>query len=90
MPATQQSNLQPFECDEPDDDDDDVVESRFNFVHRVHDTFTPEDDDYESVEVCATRNKTIYPQRLNNIHNQLTTVVNGRGVVQAIETEECV
>lgn len=56
----QQPNLEQFECEDTDieSETDMNVQSRFNFEH-----FQPDDDDdYESVVVCETRNKTIYPK----------------------------
>lgn len=62
----------------------------FNIAARVNDFFVPEDDDYESAEVCEVRNRTIFPKALNSVTNQLIPVVNNKEVIQAIETEECV
>lgn len=81
------SNLEPFECEEMMDDDDESVQSRINGVS--HDFETIEEDDYESVVVCETRNRTIYPKALNSITNELISVVNTNEVVQSIKIEEC-
>lgn len=48
-----------------------------------------DDDDYETVQVCETFKRDIYPKALNNIHNRMTPVVNTNEVVQLIQTEQC-
>lgn len=81
------SNPQPFECDEPANETALVA---FHIVARVNDMYVPEDDDYESAEICEVRKRTIYPKALNSVTNQFIPVVNNKEIIQAIETEECV
>lgn len=83
----QLSNPQPFECDVPGNE---VVTVRFNVLARDNNFYKPEEDDYESTEVCEVRKRTIYPKALNSVTNQLIPVVNNKEVIQAIEAEECV
>lgn len=86
-PIGKLSNLQPFECDEPDDES----EMNYDLVSRIFDKFAPDDDDYESeANACESRNRTIYPKALNNIHNELKPVVNNSNFTQSIDTMECV
>lgn len=96
-PAQSIANFQPFECEEP------VVplvhhnvfmlsskiDGPIETAARVNDYFIPKDDDYETVEVCETRNRTIRPKAMNSINNQMISVVNTNEVIQSINTEEC-
>lgn len=87
------TNIEPFDCDEPKItktrigiDEALKVDSfdgaRFNY-------FAPADDDYETIKVCETRNRTIRPKSLTTIKNELVRVLNTIRIVQEIETEEC-
>lgn len=85
-PIDKHSNLQPFECDEPDDE----TEMNYDLASRIFDKYAPEEDDYESEDnACEVRNRTIYPKALNSIHNELTPVINNPNFTQSIETMEC-
>lgn len=81
---------EPFECDEPE-----IAlfhtQSRVNVPKKEMDFRFGEDidDDYESVEVCETFKREIYPKALNSIHNRMTPVVNTKEIAQLIQTEEC-
>lgn len=86
----QQTNFQPFECVDTIDDydeNDESVQSRIDVLS--HDFGTIEEDDYETVVVCETRNRTLHPKALNSVNNHLISVVNTKEIVQSIKTEEC-
>lgn len=83
------SNLKPFDCDEPQvttSYHQVLFASKIDVVGRVNDFF---EDDYESVPVCETRNRTIRPKAMSSVNNQMIPVVNTNEVIQSINTEEC-
>jgi hypothetical protein len=90
-------DLQPFECDEPEILDDTIfsVDERNtslvedDLAARMDTFFEPEDDDYETVEVCQTRNATRKLAALSTTNNNLVTVLNTVNYVQTIDTYEC-
>lgn len=79
--------FEPFDCDDPEDEEDPLVESRFNF-----DSFNPDDDDYETVTTeysCEKFNQTIYPQAMNNVNNVMVPILNNNLLTQSIQIEKC-
>lgn len=91
--------LQPFECDEPEErnasfalNDRNASLYDVEFISRM-DIFQPEEDDYETVnetaKVCSSRNATRRLASLTNTRNELVNVVHSKTLLQTIDTTEC-